>query len=309
MKQSTLIPFDEALSLSSGNDIQMRDTNGNWVKFDETKVIRDFRKAPELENTNHDASRILRYFLYKIKEELEAIIPDDAYIGLPKKGIKPCWKTSCKVTYEEEQKLKYRLRDFFKQYFRIVRYEEDSENEEDSETSSYKLGVEFKCIYSENWDYILGIGYSDESECWYIGFDPGFASNEESDYQKVTSIESSNKPCDNLIHKVSKFIYNYILEVVRQVDCNIDNVAKVIDKNFDDSFEKTFSIINNKDVSYVELESSKALIEIFRYLNSLSGKYSKDVWRDYHRNNYFLFRYFNDRFNGTIDYMVTYEVY
>lgn len=293
-----LISFDEAVSLSSNNNIQMKDKNGNWVKFDATKVIREFRKAPELENTNHDALRILRYFLYKIKEELEKMIPSNAYIGLPKKGIKPCWKTSCEVTYKYEQKLKYRLRDFFKQYFRIVRYDKNSE------TNFYNFGVEFRYIYSkEKWMYVLGIGYDDKSECWLVHFSPNFLAHDENDdIQKVKSIEHYNKNCSNIIYKASKFIYTYIIDIISQVDCNIDKVSKVIDKNLDDSSKKTFRIINANKESYVDLEF-KPTGEIFRYLNSLLGKNYKDIWRDYHRNQYFLFRYFNDRFNGTIDYV------
>ncbi len=328
MIHSTNISFDEALTLSeiqNEQNIQMKDLNGNWVKFDKSKVINEFRKAPELQDSKHDAKRIFRYVLYKIEEKLKEIISNEKatpMIGIPRKGIKTCWKTTCVEKYP----LKDRLRDVFKQYFCIkekLTFDGSKEYDlqirnlrSDDFISVFCLKYRFLDSYRGTKNYLM-----DENKYWYLttSLDTKrrLRDTDTSKYAKITNsiggqsiidcqqvitVEDSLNPCSEFIHNISWFLYLNYIKLISEIDENIDNVTKFIDTNLNDSLYRTFKIENDNEGSTIIVYDIRT--EIFRYIDSSLGRIGKCNFSDYYRDIGMLFRYFNDRFNGTLNKII-----
>lgn len=327
MIHSNNISFDEALTLSeiqNEQNIQMKDLNGNWVKFDKSKVINEFRKAPELQDSEHDAKRIFRYVLYKIEEKLKEIISDEKatpMIGIPRKGIKTCWKTTCVEKYP----LKDRLRDVFKQYFCIKEMTFDGSKGYDLQIRNLRSDelISVFCLKYRFLDSDRGTKnyLMDKNKYWYltISLDTKrrLRETDTSKYAKITNsvgeqsiidcqqvitIEDSLNPCSEFIHNISWFLYLNYVKLISEIDENIDNVTKFIDTNLNDSLYRTFKIENDNEGSTIIVYDIRT--EIFRYIDSSLGRIGKCNFSDYYRDIGMLFRYFNDRFNGTLNKII-----
>lgn len=329
MLHSNNISFNEALYLAeikNEQNIQMKDLNGNWVKFDKSKIIHEFRKAPELQDSKHDAKRILRYVLYKIEEKLKEIISNEKatpMIGIPRKGIKTCWKTTC----IEKYKLEDRLRDLFKQYFCIKeRLASDGSKIYDLQIRNLRSDelINVFCLSYrvldtdiETKNYLM----NNKNKYWYLTMNLNtnrhLRDTNTSKYAKITdsacgqsiincqqviTIEDSLNPCSEFINNISWYLYLNYIKLISEIDENINNVTKVIDINLNNSLYRTFKIENNNEGSTVIVYDIRT--EIFRYIDSSLGRTDKCNFSDYYRDIGMLFRYFNDRFNGTINKIV-----
>ena len=103
-----------------GIPCQMRLPDGNWVKFDPTRVITEFAEAPRL--GPNDGPRVLLYVLHSIEKILiSRFSGEDFSIKLPKHGPKKDWRITEEETVPLGSSANNRYRDIFKSYFRVVK--------------------------------------------------------------------------------------------------------------------------------------------------------------------------------------------
>ena len=118
--------------------------------------------------------------------------------------------------------------------------------------------------------------------------------------QRIFTLDPTSKPGDEVLHNIALVLSHY-LEQLSSLDVRFPNFKSFIDKQLADTMESSYTIYNGDDCTHVTMKES-VFNAVKEYMEAVVGKLKHgDYYQDYVFTTAIMLRYFNDKYNDTID--------
>ena len=120
--------------------------------------------------------------------------------------------------------------------------------------------------------------------------------------QRIFTLDPTNNPGDDVLHNIALVLSHY-LEQLSNLDDRFANFKSFIDKQLADMMESSYTIANGDTCTWVTIKES-VFNKVKEYMEAALGKCKHgDYYQDYVFTKAIMLRYFNDKYNDTIDYV------
>ena len=103
-----------------------------------------------------------------------------------------------------------------------------------------------------------------------------------------------------MLHNIALVLSHY-LEQLSSLDVRFPNFKSFIDKQLADMMESSYTIYNGENCTHVTMKES-VFNAVKEYMEAVIGKLKHgDYYQDYVFTKAIMLRYFNDKYNDTID--------
>ena len=118
--------------------------------------------------------------------------------------------------------------------------------------------------------------------------------------QRISTLDPSNKPGEDVLHNIAVIVWHF-LKQVSDLDMKFENFKGFINKQLEETLSSSYRIDNSPTYSVVTIKET-IFNSVREYMQALLGKYQHgDQYQDYVFAKTILLRYFNDKYNDTID--------
>lgn len=118
--------------------------------------------------------------------------------------------------------------------------------------------------------------------------------------QRIFTLDPTSKPGDDVLHNIALVLSHY-LEQLSSLDVRFPNFKSFIDKQLADMTESSYTIYNAETYTKVTMKES-VFNAVKEYMEAVLGKLKHgDYCQDYRFTKAIMLRYFNDKYNDTID--------
>ncbi len=123
--------------------------------------------------------------------------------------------------------------------------------------------------------------------------------------QRIFTLDPTNNPGDDVLHNIALVLSHY-LEQLSALDVRLPNFKSFIDKQLADMTDSSYTIYNGEKYTQVTMQES-LFNAVKEYMEAVLGKLKHgDYYQDYVFTKAIMLRYFNDKYNDTVD-RVTYQ--
>ena len=120
------------------------------------------------------------------------------------------------------------------------------------------------------------------------------------DEQRISTLDPLYKPGKDVLHNIAVNVWHF-LKQVSVLDMNFGNFKSFINTQLEKTFSSAYRIDNSPTYSVVTIKET-IFDSVREYMQALIGKYQHgDQYQDYLFTKAILLRYFNDKYNDTID--------
>ena len=120
--------------------------------------------------------------------------------------------------------------------------------------------------------------------------------------QRIFTLDPTNNPGEDVLHNIALVLSHY-LEQLSALDVRFTNFKSFIDKQLADMMESSYTITNGETRTWVTIKES-VFDKVKEYMEATLGKNKHgDYYQDYVFTKAIMLRYFNDKYNDTIDYV------
>lgn len=118
--------------------------------------------------------------------------------------------------------------------------------------------------------------------------------------QRIFTLDPTNNPGDDVLHNIALVLSHY-LEQLSSLDVRLPNFKSFIDTQLADMTESSYTIYNGENYTQVTMKES-VFNKVKEYMEAVLGKLQHgDYYQDYVFTKAIMLRYFNDKYNDTID--------
>jgi hypothetical protein len=118
--------------------------------------------------------------------------------------------------------------------------------------------------------------------------------------QRIFTLDPTSKPGDEVLHNIALVLSHY-LEQLSSLDIRFPNFKSFIDKQLADMMDSSYTIYNGEKCTHVTMKES-VFDAVKEYMEAVIGKLKHgDYYQDYVFTKAIMLRYFNDKYNDTID--------
>lgn len=118
--------------------------------------------------------------------------------------------------------------------------------------------------------------------------------------QRIFTLDPTNKPGDDVLHNIALVLSHY-LDQLSDLDVRFPNFKSFIDKQLAGMMESSYTISNGETYTWVTMKES-VFNAVQEYMEAVIGKCKHgDCYQDYVFTKAIMLRYFNDKYNDTID--------
>lgn len=118
--------------------------------------------------------------------------------------------------------------------------------------------------------------------------------------QRISTLDPSIKPGEDVLHNIAVIVWHF-LKQVSDLDMKFENFKGFINKQLEETLSSSYRIDNSPTYSVVTIKET-IFNSVREYMQALLGKYQHgDQYQDYVFAKAILLRYFNDKYNDTID--------